>query len=259
MNINIHIYRLRKIEERKMEKIEIVLGCTYLNARFNNVTKLLSQRQIPYCSTSNRKIATEHCNICIVDDKFNGAIGLRPDVSFGLSKNSELSLPKHIVIDYSHGYNISFIDFVEAIEKKIPSPYVYRFGKDYIINAAIDIAKDRDLYTNMFMAPLCSNGNKLYGAPSYPQIKKVIFNNPATIVLWTDGTKSVVKAYDEEFDKEKGLAMAVSKKMLGTNDSESNYYDEFKKWITEDEEEDNVKCFDHSMAKMAEKINKASA
>lgn len=44
-------------------------------------------------------------------------------------------------------------------------------------------------------------------------IKRVIFNPPATIVFWTDGTKTVVKAHDEPFDQEKGIAMALVKKM----------------------------------------------
>lgn len=67
-----------------------------------------------------------------------------------------------------------------------------------------------------------------YGAdlPLIPKITKVIFNDPATIVFWEDGTKTVVKAHDEEFDPEKGLAMAITKKALG-NDS---YYPEIKKW-----------------------------
>lgn len=64
-----------------------------------------------------------------------------------------------------------------------------------------------------------------------PEIKKVIFNDPATIVLWSDGTKTVVKAENEAFDQEKGLAMAICKKALGTNESKANYYDIFKKWI----------------------------
>lgn len=112
-----------------------------------------------------------------------------------------------------------------------------------------------------------------------PGIKKVIFNNPATVALWTDGTKTVVKAqaiktvkmtrevfhkldasevvkfielksgqmyttnykgeidsfiiniYDE-FDPEKGLAMAIAKKALGNKGS---YYDEFKKWLPKEE------------------------
>jgi len=44
-------------------------------------------------------------------------------------------------------------------------------------------------------------------------IKRVIFNPPATIVFWTDGTKTVVKVHDEPFDREKGIAMALVKKM----------------------------------------------
>ena len=35
-----------------------------------------------------------------------------------------------------------------------------------------------------------------------PEIKDVIFNDPATIVLWADGTKTVVKADKEAFDPE---------------------------------------------------------
>ena len=46
------------------------------------------------------------------------------------------------------------------------------------------------------------------------QITKVIFNDPATIVFWSDGTKTVVKcSEDDEYDMETGLAMAVCKKL----------------------------------------------
>ena len=63
-----------------------------------------------------------------------------------------------------------------------------------------------------------------------PEIKDVKFNGPATIVFWSDNTKTIVKCEDEDFDKEKGLAMAISKKFLGSNKSGSNYYDIFKKF-----------------------------
>lgn len=46
-------------------------------------------------------------------------------------------------------------------------------------------------------------------------IKRVIHNDPATVILWNDGTKTVVKAHNEPFDPEKGFAMAVCKKLLG--------------------------------------------
>ena len=69
-------------------------------------------------------------------------------------------------------------------------------------------------------------------------VKKVIFNEPATIVLWQDGTKTVVKASpDEPFDPEKGLAMAISKKALG---NKGNYYNIFKKALEEYEEKEEV-------------------
>ena len=63
--------------------------------------------------------------------------------------------------------------------------------------------------------------------------KKVIFNDPATIVYWKDGTKTVVKAEDEPFDPEKGLAMAITKKCLG---NKGNYYDIFRKWLPKEED-----------------------
>lgn len=49
-----------------------------------------------------------------------------------------------------------------------------------------------------------------------PEIKRVIFNGPATIVFWSDNTKTIVKCMEgEEFDEEKGIAMAFMKKLYG--------------------------------------------
>lgn len=59
-------------------------------------------------------------------------------------------------------------------------------------------------------------------------IKKVIFNEPATIVFWGDGSKTVVKAQNgEQFDPEKGIAMAFMKKYYG---NKGNYFNRVKKW-----------------------------
>ena len=60
-------------------------------------------------------------------------------------------------------------------------------------------------------------------------IKNVIFNPPATVVYWTDGTKTVVKCNENDiFDPEKGLAMAIAKR-CGSN--KGNYYKEIQKWV----------------------------
>ena len=66
-----------------------------------------------------------------------------------------------------------------------------------------------------------------------PQIKNVIFNDPATIVFWADGDKTVVKCQPgDTFSKELGLAMAICKKVYG---NKGNYNEVFKKWVTPDE------------------------
>ena len=63
----------------------------------------------------------------------------------------------------------------------------------------------------------------------FPKIKNVIFNEPATIVFWSDNTKTVVKCYEEPFDPEKGITMAYAKKVAEMN-GESGYYRQIKKW-----------------------------
>lgn len=60
-------------------------------------------------------------------------------------------------------------------------------------------------------------------------IQRVIFNPPATIVFWRDGSKTVVKCGEHDiFDPEKGLAMAISKRAFGDN---RDYYEVFAKWV----------------------------
>lgn len=62
-----------------------------------------------------------------------------------------------------------------------------------------------------------------------PTIRNVIFNNPATIIYWDDGTKTVVKCGENDvWDAEKGLAMAVAKKAMG---NKGNYNRALKRWL----------------------------
>ena len=77
--------------------------------------------------------------------------------------------------------------------------------------------------------------NSKYGTKSNGVlfIKKVIFNKPATIILWSDDTKTVVKCGENDtYDPEKGLAMAIAKKALG---NKGNYFETFKKWLPKEE------------------------
>ena len=78
---------------------------------------------------------------------------------------------------------------------------------------------------NLFFSPSEININNI------PEIKKVIFNDPATIVYWKDGTKTVVKCQKgDDFDPEKGFAMAFLKKCWG---NKGNFNDKLIKIMKE--------------------------
>lgn len=125
-------------------------------------------------------------------------------------------------------------------------------GKTYVmkldlnkIDESWSIAVDQELTNLMTKDRIIKTKeriNSIYGTmglgkPTYvdheiPKIKKVIFNDPATIILWNDNTKTVVKAEEETFDPEKGMAIAIAKKALG---NQGKYYNEFKKWLPEED------------------------
>ena len=78
---------------------------------------------------------------------------------------------------------------------------------------------------NLFFSPSEININNI------PEVKKIIFNDPATIVYWKDGTKTVVKCQKGDyFDLEKGFAMAFIKKCWG---NKGNFNDKLRKIIKE--------------------------
>lgn len=64
--------------------------------------------------------------------------------------------------------------------------------------------------------------NKLIGGTDEMKnvdVKKIIFSGPKTIVLWTDGTKTIVSMSKDEtnFDPEAAFRAAYTKKMFGSN------------------------------------------
>lgn len=109
---------------------------------------------------------------------------------------------------------------------------------DYIETTADTFPKFEGHITGTAKVFYCNILNSTYGIGSshIPEIKNVIFNDPATIVFWEDGTKTVVKCQDgDEFDPEKGLAMAIAKKAYGNKGS---YCNKMKKWLPKEEQVD---------------------
>ena len=130
----------------------------------------------------------------------------------------EPSNARKLIGDITHGYSYVDTDTAAAIneaKKEINAVYGVNAFKDGCVTIN-NKREERVMYNKMFKKDL---------------IKDVIFNNPATIVLWGDGVKTVVKATGEKFDPEKGLAMAIAKRYFG---NQGNYYNKIKKWLPEE-------------------------
>lgn len=94
-----------------------------------------------------------------------------------------------------------------------------------------DLTSDRDGNWRIRSGALYSRreGKKTASATNTAAIKDVIFAPPATIVYWSDGSKTVVKCSEKDvFDPEKGLAMAIAKRCGGNKGS---YYKEIQNWV----------------------------
>lgn len=59
-------------------------------------------------------------------------------------------------------------------------------------------------------------------------IKEVIYNDPATIVIWSDGDKTIAKcAEGDEYNPEAGLSICILKKLIGG----AKLYNIFEDWL----------------------------
>lgn len=139
-------------------------------------------------------------------------INTREMVDTKMMEESIVSPNQRLVGDISNGY--SLLD-----DKELNARAIVNEAIDRVYSGALRRQVPRKVTTRTVILN------------SMPEIRKVIFNYPATVVLWSDGTKTVVKAGDYDiYDPEKGLAMAIAKKALGNR---GNYYEEFKKWLPE--------------------------
>lgn len=167
----------------------------------------------------------------------------RPNEVILRKKENFKETPKTLVGDISTGYSYVDTDQAMAINE-----LKMELNKQYGIAAMPQFEKEEkrmntplDKKTLAYAAQDVINTYNAYQAHKKAlnrkledPIKKVIFNDPATIVYWKDGTKTIVMAQDEPFDPEKGLAMAMSKRALGNR---GDYYNTFRKWLPEEKKE----------------------
>ena len=144
--------------------------------------------------------------------------------------------------DMSKVYHGCVGNVVAVVETNIANGNIYRIGEVEGYAFPIRVSEKNLVLVSYGYVPLkkqlaeyaqktlysAIGENEGHGDILVPKIKNVILNDPAVIVLWEDGTKTVVKAQGEKFDPEKGLAMAISKKAFGNKHS---YYGVFLKNI----------------------------
>ena len=90
-------------------------------------------------------------------------------------------------------------------------------------------------------------------------IDRVIFNDPATIIYWKDGSKTVVKrSEDDIWDPEKGFCMAIIKKLYGRTSFIKRFMEpeEEMSILTVEEACENLKNFGKKLNDMMDKGGK---
>lgn len=208
------------------------------------------------CSNCRYRVDNGYCKysgICVADSSIDG---IQPSCWRPRTKAQELEDAMHLseltkgrklIGDMTHGYLYVDTDLVKGLINSMYGTSCFNDNMDAINYGAI--------YHEMNKKKESKNMNKIdyRRKRGLERIKKVIFNDPITVVFWNDGTKTIVKCgEDESYDPEKGLAMAISKYFF---DNEGWYYDVFRKWLPIKEEdvkeEDNKK---HMIKDAAERL-----
>ena len=173
-------------------------GYQYAMTVIANQSKELDRKKIPYNASKEAKnmyINTDkvHIEIVYMDPvKYLPQMFQKRDVVFG---KRELVEKARETFPHMSIYNTT----------KSLSKYIRDLHNDY----PIDEVKPRETYL--------------------PEIKNAYFNNPTTVVLWEDGTKTVVKCQEGDvYSAETGLALCIAKKAMGNM---PNFNNVFRKWI----------------------------
>ena len=154
-------------------------------------------------------INKDDCHWVINQEKFYKICEICKINGFDLERDIELNKSNQITIN---GINVSF-----------------RYDSDSIYNPLLFEIKL--VYKKPIFHHIYANNCLNFFSNNIPEVKKVIFNDPATIVYWKDGTKTVVKCQKgDDFDPEKGFAMAFLKKCWG---NKGNFNDKLRKIMKE--------------------------
>ena len=194
----------KEMEKNKMKEVLFLApSWQYVSTVINNLIKTFDKKKIPYTANS-KKFETNSVRVTFV-------------CSDPLKWTSDMFKDKTAIFGKSE-----LRDKARELFPKL-SMSIYKSSLEkYIIENT-------------------TSANEPQKAPptSYlPEIKNVHFNGPATVVLWKDGTKTVVMCQEGDiYSEETGLALCIAKKAFGNM---SNFNNIFRKWIPENKSIDDA-------------------
>lgn len=111
----------------------------------------------------------------------------------------------HLKLENVQDRQLSYILALAKYGKSVRVCQVFSDASESERYAESDVAATKALYDYWYP------GNRL-------KVVKVIYNKPATIVFWSDNTKTVVKCgKGDKYDPEKGFFIACTKKLFGND------------------------------------------
>jgi len=97
----------------------------------------------------------------------------------------------------------------------------------YVCAYTYDFTNDKDVFEDVVETDQTNSEKKLPQANIEPEkvnfgikMQNLFYFPPYTLVVWSDGTWTMVKTHNEPFSKEFGYGMAVLRKVYGGNRSE---------------------------------------
>lgn len=191
----------------------------------NDVAKTVGERGyiIKDVNPVNVVLRTKHTETAFIYDRVTQRLdGVTVDAIFGVEPWKSL-LACYLKPNRPYNVGMGLVDYICDMEKKGTAQDMLKCATDQYEKWFKKAA------TMSEMTGVTVHHTGYFNLHKVPTIKNVIFNAPATIVFWEDGTKTVVQSRDDDiYDPEKGLAMAISKKALG---NKRDYYHTFKHWL----------------------------
>lgn len=215
-----------RIEEKKKNDEATVEISPTLIEHFSEALRYATEDEKVLEEAYERKVNEK---VSLLVERLNDSFCIKHRIDIHALKHMD---KKYVELDFIYDKPLPYLDSVSGY--RIWLYGLFTKSTENLANEIIGFLKRKFKIKEGNTMP--TKYNEMFRKGSYfyvekDEIKDVIFNNPATIIIWNDGSKTVVKCGEGEvYDPEKGMAMAIAKKFLGNR---GNYYDTFKKYLRE--------------------------